>query len=719
MTAPTEENYGNWPSSISETLVAGKTPRISEPKLLIDAVGDQHCYWLQTLPQERGRSTIMRQTVHKNGDVSDTQSLLVAPLSAQSKAHEYGGGVYCIGDHVLYFVDANDQRIYALSLSDIHQAPKAITPCSKGTWRFADLSLNADQTRLIAVCEAHSTCDHEANFNAATFDEAIFDEAIAHIAYIDIASQETQFLSVPQADFYSNPNLSPCGHYLTYLAWHHPNMPWDTTCIYVAKLTNAGEVLYAACVKGQTNNESVFQPQWAPNGDLYCVSDSNNWWNIYKLDHLIATQESTAINNSDWQAITQLDAEFATPQWVFGMRCYAFLDADTLLTTYTQQGRWFSATVNNINTNKPVVNELNDINASYTDISTPASASIYTTPNNKQFNALFIGANAAKLPQVYALTLSELTLPKLTLPKENEKDNNPNACQITLTALGDHQLLLDKNTLSFAQSFSFTTGVKHKTPNVNQAYGFYYPPAHPDFTSVNTAIKPPVMVLCHGGPTGATSTAFNPKIQYWTSRGFAVLDVNYRGSTGFGRQYRQSLQKLWGLACVEDMCAAKNHAIKQGYASEGKSIIKGSSAGGYTVLAALTFTNEFDIGVSLYGIGNLESLASDTHKFESRYLDSLIGPYPQSKANYIERSPIHFCENITCPVLLYQGLKDKVVPPNQAQTMVDKLALNAVPTRYYTYENEGHGFRDAQNITHMLITENAFYLEHLNLKVNM
>lgn len=695
MTTPTEENYGNWPSSINDTLVAGKTPRISEPKLVVDAIGDQHCFWLQTLPQERGRTTIMRQTVHKNGTLSDTHSLLVAPLSAQSKAHEYGGGVYCIGDNVLYFVDANDQRIYALSLPDIHQAPKAITPCSKGTWRFADLTLSADQTRLLAVCETHSACDHETTYN----------EPIAHIAYIDLTSQKTHFLSIPKADFYSNPNLSPCGNYLTYLAWQHPNMPWDATSVYIAHITPHGDILHCHCVKGQANNESIFQPQWAPNGDLYCVSDHNNWWNIYKLNNSTATQENVDIHHADWQPITQLDAEFATPQWVFGMRCYTFLDNNTLLSTYTQDGRWYSAIINNLHTSQPALNVLTDINDTYTDISTPVSVTTYTASQNTHRHALFIGANAAKLPQVYALTLS----------LDNEKNNVQAAPQTTLTALGDHQLDLNKNTLSFAQSFCFKTGIKHKTPNTNQAYGFYYPPAHPDFTSVNSTIKPPVMLLCHGGPTGATSTAFNPKIQYWTSRGFAVLDINYRGSTGFGRQYRQSLQKLWGLACVEDMCAAKHHAIKQGYAAQGKSIIKGSSAGGYTVLAALTFTNEFDVGVSLYGIGNLETLATDTHKFESRYLDSLIGPYPQTKASYIERSPIHFCEKITCPVLIYQGLKDNVVPPNQAQTMVDKLNFNAVPVHYYTYKNEGHGFRDAQNITHMLKTEHAFYLTHLKL----
>ena len=224
-----------------------------------------------------------------------------------------------------------------------------------------------------------------------------------------------------------------------------------------------------------------------------------------------------------------------------------------------------------------------------------------------------------------------------------------------------------------------------------------------------------VIAICHGGPTGAADSSLNLKIQYWTNRGFAVVDINYRGSTGFGRHYRQGLTGAWGLADVEDAQYAIGHLASLGKIDSERCIIRGGSAGGYTVLSALTFTDTFKAGASLYGIGNLETLATDTHKFESRYLDSLIGPYPERKDIYIERSPINHIEGLNCPVIFLQGLQDKVVPPNQAEMMVDLLQSKGIKVAYVTFDDEGHGFRKANNIIRAMEAELAFYQEVFNL----
>ncbi|ABD80498.1 alpha/beta hydrolase family protein [Saccharophagus degradans] len=657
--------FGCWNSPISAEIVAGKNPKISEPSIQRGPTGEYHYFWLQSCPEEKGRTTIMMM----QGD--SPINLLPRPLSAASKVHEYGGGSYCVAGNTVYFVLADDQRIYCIDWTQPSSEPHALTEATDANKRYADLTYCEHSQLLFAVCEEHTpTSPHAEPHN--------------YLLAINPATKTTRILHRGE-DFYSNPRPSPCGTKLCWISWNHSAMPWNNTQLWLADIEDNGTLANAHIIKGANKDQSLFQPMWHPTGELFCVSDKSNWWNIYRCPSSALGQNTS---DDDWLAVTNLEAEFATPQWVFGMKTYGLLDDNTLFSCYSANGKWYTATVENCLSSSPSVQPVDPINEQLSECEGVVCAAN---------QAVFIGANAASLPSIYRW------------------DNT----QTTFTTIHANALPVHSENISHPQPFSFAVSSEMQTSQIG--HGFYYAPTNQTYcgpTDATSDERPPVIVLCHGGPTGATSTSFNPKIQYWTSRGFAVMDINYRGSTGYGREYRESLHKNWGVYDVDDMCAATQYAIDKGWAAPSKAIIKGSSAGGYTVLAALTFKNIFNAGVSLYGIGDLETLACDTHKFEARYLDTLIGPYPEQKQLYIDRSPIHYAEKITCPVLVFQGMQDKVVPPNQAQNMVEKVRANGVKVTYKTFENEGHGFRDGNNIRTMLETELAFYQTTFNLNGN-
>lgn len=627
--------YGSWPSPIHSSLLTQKSVRLGEPQITAQGI-----FWLESRPQEKGRSVLVMQ---RDGR---TQDITHKPFSVFSKAHEYGGGSYCLSDNHVFFVNASDQAVYRLALpteDDIDLTGEQITPESQR--RFADLSVDLRHNRLIGVCEDHTNKDQEPETS---------------VVAIDLDSGEVSTL-LSGHDFYSNPTLSADGEKICWLCWDHPNMPWDHTECWTADLDHLGHVVHPKRIAGDTV-ESVFQPQWGPDGALYYVCDRNDWWNLYCYD-----KDRT-------RSITCLEAEFATPQWVFGMSCYGFLDDDNILAVASQSGQWQMYHINLLTLNiTPIASE-------WTDLS-----NLRTNQNNQ---AVLFAANPGKASRLLELTFNGSQL----------QDSR------AVTFSSDNHF--EEGELSSPQAFTFSTGVERDS----EAHGFFYPPANPEHTGP-AGDKPPLLVFCHGGPTGATETGLNLKIQYWTSRGFAVADINYRGSTGYGRHYRDQLKGLWGISDVEDVCAAVEHLAAQGLIDPDKAAIRGSSAGGYTVLAALTFTDSFKAGASLYGIGNLETLALDTHKFEARYLDSLVGPYPECRDIYLERSPIHRPDGLNCPVIFFQGLDDKVVPPNQAEAMVELLRDKEIPVAYVPFTGEGHGFRQAQNIQRCLEAELSFYAQ--------
>lgn len=455
-------------------------------------------------------------------------------------------------------------------------------------------------------------------------------------------------------DFYAYPKLDNIGQQLCWISWNHPDMPWDNTHLWLSTLDDDGLPGTPELIAGQ-GDESVTQPRWSPDNHLYFVSDRNNWWNLYRLG-----------DTHQIEAVLPMSAEFATPLWTLGMSNYDFLGDGTILCSYTADGSWFLATLS------PETQTLKPVETLYTQIS-----DIYCHGE--------CGWLVGAAPQLSA-----------ELAQWTTDDRN-----LTTVARGE-PLGIDDGFLSRPQPISFQSG------DNAVAHGFYYPPSNPDYTAPENS-KPPLIVVCHGGPTGATGTSLNLKLQYWSSRGFAVLDVNYRGSTGYGRDYRHALDGQWGIADVEDVVAGTRYLIEQQLVDRKKVAIRGSSAGGYTVLAALCFEDIFRAGACLYGIGDLETLARDTHKFESHYLERLVGPYPEQQETYRARSPIHHVDRFDCPVIFFQGLDDRVVPPEQALTMVKALRQKQMAVAYLPFEGESHGFRKAETIKTALEAELYFY----------
>lgn len=451
-------------------------------------------------------------------------------------------------------------------------------------------------------------------------------------------------------DFYAAPRLSPDGRQLAWLTWDLPAMPWDTTTLWRATLADDGGLDDAVAVAGGLA-ESVFQPAWAPDGTLHFVSDRSGWWNLYRA-------------TDDGESLCPMEAEFGLPLWQLGMRTYGFAGDGRLVAMCERDGLWSLGLVQ-------------DGRFDAFDLPYTAFGALTVAGDT----ALFVGAAATVPPEVVRFDLGS----------------------------GGTEVLKRSSGATVDAAFlSVPEPVTFPTEDDAVAHGFFYAPANGDFSGPPEAL-PPLMVRSHGGPTGATSSAFSLAIQYWTSRGFAVLDVNYRGSTGYGRAYREVLYGVWGLADVADCVAGAEFLAAQGRVDGERLAIRGGSAGGYTTLAALTFHHAFKAGASLYGIGDLEALAADTHKFESRYLDQLIGPYPARRDLYVARSPIHHAQRLDCPVIFFQGLDDKVVPPNQAEAMVASLTERGVPVAYVPFVGEGHGFRVAANIKRALEAELYFY----------
>ena len=455
-------------------------------------------------------------------------------------------------------------------------------------------------------------------------------------------------------DFYSSPALSPDGKYLAWLEWNHPNMPWDGTELWLAEFTEDGSLTEKRKVAGGSD-ESVFQPQWSLRGYLHFVSDRSGWWNLYALR-----------DDGEIERDCTIEAECGQPQWVFALSTYAFVAPSRLVCAYSQDGLMRLAMVDTISD-------------AWADIPTP-----YTDMQYVRADAQRIVMRAASPTEPASIVLLDLAAKEF----------------VTLRRSSDLQL--DAGYVAIAQAVEFPT------ENGLTAHGFYYAPTNPDYAAP-AGEKPPLLVMSHGGPTAQALGYFYPKIQYWTSRGIAVLDVNYGGSTGYGRAYRQRLNGQWGVVDVDDCCNGAKYLVEKGLADGQKLMITGGSAGGYTTLCALAFRDVFRAGASHYGVSDAEALELDTHKFESRYSHSLIGPYPAEVELYRQRSPIHYAHQLSCPVIFFQGLEDKVVPPAQSETMFEAVKRKGIPTAYVTFEGEQHGFRQAPNIRRALDGELYFY----------
>jgi dipeptidyl aminopeptidase/acylaminoacyl peptidase len=620
--------YGSWQSPISSDLIVSESVRLSD--IVLD--GDD-IYWIEMRPSEGGRNVIACCT--SDGLITD---ITPADFNSRTRVHEYGGRSFTANQTDVYFSNFSDQHIY---LQKPNANPIAITT-GNGQY-FADIIVDHLHQGLICVRE-----DHRAGQT----------ESVNTLVRLNLAgsgengSQLSKILASGY-DFYASPCLSPDGTQLAWLSWNHPNMPWDGTELWTGRLGQNGLLRETKKVAGG-RDESIFQPQWSPDGVLFFVSDRTGWWNLYRRQ------------DNESKPVVRMDAEFGMPQWLFGMSTYAFESAHRLICAYSHKGRWQMAQID------LATDKFNVIETPYTDISY-----LRASPGH----AVFLGGSATEPPSIVKLDIDAQAIEVLRQSSRAEVDTG---------------------------YISIPVPVEFPTAREQTSHAFYYSPRNKDFQAP-AGDRPPLLVISHGGPTAAATDRLNPAVQFWTSRGIAVLDVNYGGSTGFGRSYRKRLDGNWGVVDTQDCVNGAKYLIERFGIDPNRLAIRGSSAGGYTTLCALVFHDAFKAGASYYGVSDLTALAQETHKFESRYLDRLIGPYPERKDLYIIRSPIHQARDLSCPVIFFQGLEDKVVSPSQAEGMVEILKSKKLPVAYLAFEKEQHGFRMADNIKRALDAELYFY----------
>lgn len=640
MPMPKIAPYGSWKSPITPDLVASESIRLEQ--VMIDG---EDVYWIEMRPPESGRYVIVRRS--QDGTRED---LISTDFNARTRVHEYGGGSYLASEGAVYFTNFGDQRLYLLE----DDTPRPITSDTDGKLRYADFILDKQRQRIISVCEDH-------------FGQG---EAANSLVGIDIETGTLQSLASGN-DFYSSPRLSPDGSRLAWLAWNHPNMPWDGTELWIARLEPDGTLGRKERIAGGPE-ESVCQPEWSPDGILHFVSDRTGWWNLYRWTDGVT------------ELLFEKEAEFGRPQWVFGTSSYAFESADQIICTYAIEGSWHLARLDTKNHSlepiEPIEPKFEPFDIPYTDIN------YLRTMHGK---IAFVGGSPGETTSIILF------------------DSSSGKTEILRRS---SEVSIDPGYISTPQPIDFPT------ENGLNAHAFFYPPKNCDYACPPDE-KPLLLVISHGGPTSATSSSLSLSIQYWTSHGIAVLDVNYGGSTGYGREYRERLKGQWGVVDVDDCVNGALYLAKKGDADHERLIIRGGSAGGYTTLSALTFRDAFKAGASYYGIGDLETLTKETHKFESRYLDKLVGPYPERQDIYKSRSPINFIEKLSCPVIFFQGLEDKVVPPSQAESMYQALKKKGLPVAYVTFKGEQHGFRRAENIKRSLEAELYFYAQIFGFKL--
>ncbi len=618
--SPKAMPYGSWPSPITAHTVAADAIQFNDIQ-----IAEETLFWLEGRPVEGGRNALMSWN-ERQGE----KELLPKEYNVRTRVHEYGGGALLIGASGIYFINDHDQQIHCLQPNG---TIRKITSVEKG--RFADGCEHPSKPSLFYVMEEHG------------------DQVINSIVQVDRDSGEIKLLASGH-DFYSSPRLSPDGRLLAYITWDHPNMPWDGTELWTLDLQSGEHRLIAG-----GPSESIANPQWSTDGELYFLSDRTNWWNLYRAGE----------NKPLWA----VEGELSYPQWTFGMSWYGFSKRG-IFCSYAQKGSNLFAHIMKKGSAETV--ELPFTFVKYLSVGKDKVAMLASSP---------------RLPT--SVILYDLTSGKATIVKGSR------------TNLPDEAYLSQPLALEFP------------TTDGRTAHAFYYPPCNPKYCGMPGEM-PPLLVESHGGPTAHKAPGFYADFLYWTSRGFAVVQVNYGGSSGYGREYRDRLKGQWGIVDVDDCTNAALYCAEHGLADRNRLAIEGGSSGGYTTLAALAFRDVFKVGADYFGVSDLERLTLDTHKFESRYLDQLVGLYPQEKAVYLERSPIYSSDRISCPVIIFQGSEDAIVPPSQSQLMYESLRTRNIPTAYFLYQGEQHGFRKAETIQSCLEAQLYFFSKILGFSLS-
>ncbi|KAI1321089.1 Dipeptidyl aminopeptidase [Mortierella claussenii] len=642
--APTVASYGEWKSPIDVDFITSSTISISNLRKN-ENTGD--LFWTELSGKTSGRTTIMTRSL--NGV---DRELTPEPFHARSRVHEYGGGVFTLGSDFLVSSNDEDCRLYRIDLTTNDATP--LTPENKA-WRYADIAIHPSEKFLICVREDHTVDTPQTVINTLV------------VVRLDAQNPNVEIL-VEGADFYSAPRFNPfTPNELVYYSWNHPFMTWDHTQLYYNQLDisdSTVKIVSQTLLAGadKAHEESTNQPRFAADGTLYFVNDKTGFWNLYSYK---------AGGKIELVLQDPVEAEFQDPAWRFAARSYYPLKSDPtkIASTYIKNGLGHLAIIDT------KTKSLQDVPIDFQVIT-----SVYATTDG-QDDILLLDVGSYNVPaQVISYNL-----------RTNKYD----------VLMKSSVVEVPMGWISKPEPLTF------KTTDDHDAYALYYPPTNQDYVAPEGTLAP-LRVLSHGGPTGAYASNLNWNINYFTSRGFGCVAVNYGGSTSYGREFRNRLRTRWGVVDVDDCCAAATYLVQRGEVDENKLAIVGGSAGGYTTLACLAFRNVFKAGVSHYGIGDLETLAKDTHKFELRYPESLIGPYPAARDLYLKRSPLYSAEKITCPCAFFQGADDKVVPPNQAELMVNALKQRGLPVAYVLFEGEGHGFRIPKNVKAALQGEISF-----------
>jgi dipeptidyl aminopeptidase/acylaminoacyl peptidase len=617
--------FGTWPSPVTPELVAGETVSFSEL-----AVDGHAVLWLEQRPSERGRRALVRWEPG-----SPARDVLGTQADAGSRVHEYGGGAYAAAGGRIVYSERSDGSVWIVEGGAVR--PLVTIPGC----RYAGFALDAAHGRVYAVREDHRDRPPTAP-----------DNALVVLALDADPATNAGRVVAPGSDFVLAPQLSPDATQLAWIAWNHPDMPWDATRLFVARIGPDGDLTDVRCIAGAEGGEAIVEAHWTPGGTLIFSSDRTNWWNLY------------AVHGDRVDALAPLDAEFGEPPWVLGRRTFAPLDEERVLCAFVREGIVRPGLIAGGS-----VHEL-------------PYGPVDGTPLPLGDGAVFLAAPPDGPAAVCRAPLRE------------------EAAFGVLRAASVQAL--DAADVSVGEPLTIPTSDGEVT------HCFFYAPANALFTGPGHA-RPPLIVMSHGGPTSMHTNALNFGIQWWTSRGFAVAHVNYRGSSGFGRAYRERLNGEWGVLDVLDCISVARRLVEQERCDPARIAIRGGSASGMTALLAVARSDVFRAAASLYGVMELESLAADTHKFEARYTDVLVGPLPETRERYRERSPVTHVATIDVPVILFQGLDDHIVPPSQAEAMRDALAARGIAVVYQAFEREGHGFRRAETIQTVLESELAFY----------
>lgn len=614
---PAATPYGSWPSPLTPEAATAGSARYEGA-----AFAGAEIWWGESLPDEGGRTTVRRRRA--DGAV---ENLIPAPWNARSRVHEYGGGSWATtGDGRLYFVEKGDQRVWTLQPGE---EPRALTPPpGEEDVRFG--GLRWQEGVLLAIRERHG------------------DDPVPVRDIVTIGRDGAVTSVVAGSTFLAQPALSPGGGHLAWVAWDHPDMPWDRTQLRVGRLEDGVVAEWTSLSSGET---AALQPEWVTAEELLFTDDANGRWNLSRM-RLDAGLEADAVGTAD--------ADTGGPLWVLGLRWYAPLSDGRVVAVRTHGSDRLVAIGA-------------DGSASAVDL--PATTRLVVEDSDGD-RVLVSGAGTSGTG-IWLIDAEGAAQRITPAPSGIAPEWYPVARPLTFA--GPH----------------------------GDVHAFDFPPTNPEVTPPSGEL-PPYIVFVHGGPTSHVGGVADGKIAFFTSRGIGVLDVNYGGSTGYGRAYRERLRGQWGVVDVDDVAAAAAGLVAEGRADPRRLAIEGGSAGGWTVLSALVRTDIFSAGISRYGVGDARALAADTHDFEARYLDGLIGPLPEAEPVYVDRSPLSRPERFRVPLLLLQGAEDAVVPPAQAEAIRAALTERGVPHAYVLYEGEGHGFRRAETMVHALATELAF-----------